>query len=636
MVTAGGPAGPLWKVTTMSVARVTSISDVELLAAGLLDAHRERPWGVITIPVSAEEPLIDVEQLHDEAGDVCQFFVIQTGTLTRKLAAMLPDRCQVYGGASRIYPVGVEWMSAPELSPLRFMHDTGDAAIITDRLVADALSMAHAAGLFAEPASTSVRASGEVRSLLAGGKRALVQLDSGGVATIVHELTFPEVPLEWVIREGQIVDGQYDPQTKRLTIDVVRVDSKQLLEHYPHGTVTLAYVVSVERQSGVLAVHPSVPITVTRGDVSSNPFDRVDLLLAPGDVVHVRVVRDEQGRTRLRLSDIDDDETIQPALALAPGSDPWLAEERHKPESEVDPKVLFAPEPYADVDEKQELEGAASPTQHRATDLSDVARFGLPEPRPAPGPHKAGAPLKASSERPEPAAALGKRQSSVLVTTQLALQQERDRTRQLEAQLKRIGGESALEKIAIMRLELGELHAENYRLRDQLHKMRSDQRALRTMLRKVRRTVPVSGYSQRRQNFDCAEDWVRHEIYLAWIDRLDAGDRKRWPLPKGSYVVGERFAASLELLDDPSRDKALKAVVDVLTGRARELPARNPHPLRTGEEMSAADVVRADGARCMRVHIEKKVASARRLHYWQSDDGVIELSRIVLHDDMEP
>jgi hypothetical protein len=632
IVAASGPAGPHEEVTTMSLTRVTSSSDVVELATGLLDPRRELPWGVISIPVAAETPLIDVEQLVDEAGDVCRFFVIQTGTLTRELDAMLPDRCQVYGGASRIYPVGTQWTIQPEQSPLRFAHDTKAAAIVVDTLVTDALAMAKLAGLFAKPASTSVRASGEVRSLLAGGTRAFVELDTGGFATIVHELTFPHIPLEWVIREEQRVDGLYDPRTKRLALDVVRVAASELLEHYPHGTVTLAFVVSVERQSGVLAVHPSLPITVARADVSSNSRDRVDLLLAPGDVVRVRVVRDAQGRTRLRLNDLDDDETIQPALALVTGGDPWLEEDRHKPEPAPRAEVRLE----AEIPSALETPAPAAPTSSDSPDLSENLPAAVLRPRPAPGLHQ---PQSAAPGPPAPpslpAAVSTKRQSAALISTQLALAQERDRIRQLEEQLKHMGGEGAIEKVAIMRLELGELHAENRRIHDQLHKTRSDQQTQRTLLRKARQADTTPKLSDRRERFDDAEEWMRHEIYLAWVNRMDAVDRRLWPLPP-EYTVGEHFAPSLEQLGSQSHDKALKAVVDVLTGRARELPTRAPHPLRSGDGMAAADVVRADGARCMRVHIEKNVAAARRLHYWQRDDGDIELSRLVLHDDMEP
>ena len=166
-------------------------------------------------------------------------------------------------------------------------------------------------------------------------------------------------------------------------------------------------------------------------------------------------------------------------------------------------------------------------------------------------------------------------------------------------------------------------------------RLKADQQTQRALLRRARQTVSEPRQEQRRERFDTVDEWVRHEIYLAWIERMDANDRANWPLPT-KYSVGEQFSPSFELHDSSSRDKTLKAVVDVLTGRARELPARALHPLRSGDGATAGDVVRSDGARCMRVHIEKNVASARRLHFWQCDDGGIELSRVVVHDDMEP
>ncbi|WP_167043507.1 hypothetical protein [Salinibacterium sp. ZJ454] len=606
---------------------MTSSVDVAELAAGLLDACRDRPWGVVSISVDAAEPLVDVEYLHDEIGDVCRLFVIQTGDLTRELDALLPERCQVYGGAARIYPIGSGWTATPERSPLRFVHEARLAASVTEKLVTDALGMANEAGLFAQAAPSAVRVRGVVKTLLAGGTRGWVQLDSGDLAIVWHELTFPEIPLEWVLREGQRVEGMLDPQTRRLIIDVIRPDAKQLLEHYPHGAVTLALVLAVERQTGTLSVHPSLPIEVTRRDVSSNPFDRVDLLLAPGDVVPVRVIRDQQGRTCLRLSDVDDDEEVLPALALVPGGEPWLVDGRHRPGAASE-------EPVPD---------AASPT-HSIAGVTPPDEFG-PEPfeiiplsaSPLPGPGRrrvAVAPIMPTAATAARPVAVAQPPATALQSTQLALEEARSRLRVLEQQLKQVGGLSALDKIATLRLELGESAAQNRGLREELKKVKADQQDQRAMLRRSRQTAATSGYSDRRTRFDDDGDWVRHEVQLAWIDRLDAADRVTWPLP--GFGVGERFASSLEQLDDGYKAKALKAAVDVLTGRVRELPTRRPHPLREGDGMSESDVVRSDGARCMRVHVEKNVASARRLHYWVLPDGMIELSRVVLHDDMEP
>ncbi|MBH0007914.1 hypothetical protein [Salinibacterium sp. SWN1162] len=645
---------------------MNSSTDVEELASGLLSPRRDRPWAVVSIPVAGVSPLVDVDQLAKEAGDVCRLFVIPTGTLTRELDELLPDRCQVYGGAARVYPTGTTWQQAPEESPLRIVHNPWDTADVTDKLIADALGMAHTAGLFTKPAPSSVPASGQVRSLLAGGKRAFVQLDSGGFATIVHELTFPQIPLDWVICEGQGVTGLYDPETKRLALDVVRVEPKELLKHYPDGAVTLAFVVSVERQRGVLAVHPSLPITVTRAQVSTNPLDRVDLLLAAGDVVRVRVVRDAQGRTALQMSDVDDDEEICTPLALIPGGEPWLVEDRHKPE--IVPKKSPSPERDEESAHRANSDDVSLERDDSAVPLRDTeilpsdstgnappsASARRPAPRPAPGIHliktavvcdpeseddsvfnaeSANEPVEGLADTPtEPAS---RHKSSALLTTQLALQQERERTKRLEEQLQQIGSESAIEQASILRFELRELHAENIRQQEQLVRLKADQQTQRALLRRARQTLSEPRPEQRRERFDTVDEWIRHEIYLAWIGRMDASDRATWPLP-ASYSVGEQFAPSFEQHDNSSREKTLKAVVDVLTGRARELPARALHPLRSGDGATAGDVVRPDGARCMRVHIEKNVASARRLHFWHCDDGEIELSRVVVHDDMEP
>ena len=102
------------------------------------------------------------------------------------------------------------------------------------------------------------------------------------------------------------------------------------------------------------------------------------------------------------------------------------------------------------------------------------------------------------------------------------------------------------------------------------------------------------------------------------------------------YDLGPLFAASVTALDDTEQATALKCVVDVLTDLARTLTSRRVHPLRTGAGGDDAPITRADGAVCYRASIEVSTASARRLHYWKLPNGRIELSRIVLHDDVEP
>jgi hypothetical protein len=128
---------------------------------------------------------------------------------------------------------------------------------------------------------------------------------------------------------------------------------------------------------------------------------------------------------------------------------------------------------------------------------------------------------------------------------------------------------------------------------------------------------------------------VRHEIYLAWVERIHASERTVWPLR--DYAVGPEFAASLETLDEAQFAKAMRACVDAVTGRIKDVAGRDLHRLRTGDGGDDPYRMRqSDHAVCWRAAIEQNVASARRLHYWELPGGGIELSRIVQHDDTRP
>ena len=169
--------------------------------------------------------------------------------------------------------------------------------------------------------------------------------------------------------------------------------------------------------------------------------------------------------------------------------------------------------------------------------------------------------------------------------------------------------------------------------------LEQQRRASTQALREARRSAPAAAAAPdldaRRARWGADDAWVRHEMYLAWVDRVDAADRAAWPLR--DFVVGSEFAASLRSLDTGQFEKALRAAVDAVTGRIRHLPAREAHPLRTGDGAGDPDTVRAsDGAKCWRAYIEQKTPAARRIHYWALPGGGVELSRIVTHDDVEP
>jgi hypothetical protein len=424
---------------------------------------------------------------------------------------------------------------------------------------------------------------GTVRFLLADGSRAMVALEDGRTVSVVREQVCPLVPLDRVLNVGMVVEGALDPSGKELRPAFEPPSPAVLDAVFPDGVVTSALVTRAGQLGGELALHPSVRIPISRMDVSSNPKDRLDDLLEVGEVVSARVLHNADGSIRLRLIDVDDDEPVQPALRLLPDGPEWLALP-DGPSSEV---------------ERDQAEDDEAPSVA-------VAPAGM---------HTV----------PSPSA------RTALQSAQLALEAERAETARLRRELDAARATSPAEMREV-RADLGRALGEHRQLGEQL---RAANREI-VRVRKVQR-VAAGGSRRRarRERFADDEPWIRHELYLTWIDRVEPAERTLYGLP-ADYVVGDDFAESLEQLDEDRLEKAFRACVDVLTGRADTLASRGVHPLRTNASGGAPDLGRADGARCMRCAIENDTASARRLHWWRLRNGGIELSRVVLHDDMTP
>ena len=200
------------------------------------------------------------------------------------------------------------------------------------------------------------------------------------------------------------------------------------------------------------------------------------------------------------------------------------------------------------------------------------------------------------------------------------------------------GGERApgASDLAQLRTEIELLVAENEQLRASL-KAEQEERALtedsqdqrdeRQALRDARRAAE-------RAHVDATADGIRIEIERTWSNRTSPGEHARWPLREFSF--GSDFIDSLDALDEIQLSKAVRACVDAITGRDREIPARERQPLPSGEGGADQYVVRTNGARCWRSSIEQDGPDARRLHYWELADGVIELSRVVHQEDTRP
>lgn len=191
---------------------------------------------------------------------------------------------------------------------------------------------------------------------------------------------------------------------------------------------------------------------------------------------------------------------------------------------------------------------------------------------------------------------------------------------------------------------LDQLRDENTSLSEELRRARAALREqthatsrLRQEARDARSSRPepqLSGTRTDRSAWSDEESWLRHEIIGTWAARTLASEKQEYPLAE--YVVGPRFLTSVRELGDTYTEKILRGIVDALTDRAADIPGRQLHRLREGQGGSDPYVTRSDGALCWRLSLEANTASARRLHYWQLPGGAIELSRVVLHDDVDP
>ena len=312
----------------------SSPAEVQNLVGRISNESSLKPWVIVTTPDKHSAPRFDMGQLLDELEGVAEVAVVRHGDASWKLSEFLVEKEDVFAGAARVYPAGYTPENSLKPGPVRLVHANQNPQKPTAQLVSDALALAYGAGVFRKLGSHSRKTSATISGFV-GSQRAIVEVDGeAGFATVAEELTYPGVPLEWLFLQGQAISGSFDPESRRFMVDVESPSSSDLVEHFPWDSVTLGLVVEVERQKAKVHVHPGHTFVLTREELSPNPQDRVDLLLAPGEIVPVRIYRDAQGSTRIRMDDIDDEEDILESLSF--GAGPWLQGGRDLVETEVD------------------------------------------------------------------------------------------------------------------------------------------------------------------------------------------------------------------------------------------------------------------------------------------------------------
>lgn len=618
---------------------ISNTSQLDQLVADILDRNRNHPIVVMSTPADAEPNTIPdyswrhAEELWDSVKSFAEIAILPNGELSYLFESEIPENWAVFGGASRSYPVKLLSVLDTDLAPLRYRGKRGRTVY---NILFDAMRHAREAGIFDQQSTDSKRVSGVVSGHIAG--RAIVKLDSGVMASVWGELTAPDVPIEWIVARGDRVVGLLDPETNRLTLDLTDSSLDTYLAEHPHGSVTLALVKEVYGDTAVLTLRPGISHHIRTIDVSANPLDSLDILLTEGDVVPVRVIHLSTGGLHLRLSDVDYDEPQVPSPSLVVGGSPWLLEERTLIAAQEDELNAEVEANNSEIDTSEIA--VIPPTAHQPEfkDVSDLTAGLGNRPMPGPGMRKvAQQPSASEALQTEPNSPKG-----ALADTQLALQKERAENEELRRRLKEANADDGA--IGQLRNKNRSFHerwqqaeAENLKLRRKISELLEQSSKGQQMLREARRLtsqIDDNNFSKRAEFWQNSEEWIRHEIYLAWVTRVSGAEKSQYALP--DYVIGENFVESVLQLTEDQFDKAMRTVVDALTDRAKDVPGRDLHTLRVGAGGTEADRLNNFGQRCMRAAVEQKSASARRLHYWQGSGHPIELSRVVAHDDMEP
>lgn len=563
--------------------------------AAHMQSEREQHLVVISQRTDSETLNLDAQYVADRLDGWAEVIVLRNTSTAYELSDILPEDWRVFGDSARAYPADAS-LEAGRPSRYIVARAAGQLRKAADELIdlVEAMPLPPAAAATQNvrpvPSAESVRQDALVAGFLGSGERALVDLPDGSRAIVRQEDVVPDVRLDWLMAPGRNVSGVLNPETRILDLSA-EVHIPRVGQAYQWGSVVLCLVESVEAGSAKLALVPGDNISVPVADISSNPLDQADELLTVGQVVAARLLLDA-GRRRLSLIDVDDEETPMPAPTLVNGGTPWLELGRN----------LLPPSP----DELAESEAEPSlvtPGQGHVLPGAIEAKS-----RPA------------------------------LKEVLLQLEAARAEIRSLRKDLQ--NNDDGSQSREELRTELDELREGLRKDTATIHELRLEARRKTELLMKAQdRARGAERRLDRAERIDAEfssqDELFRHELYLAWVARVSAAEKQRFPLQK--FTIGPKFLESFFSHSIEHRQKALKALVDLLTGRAAGIQSRQIHQLRTGVGGDDGSVIRpSDRARCMRMSVETKSSAARRIHYWDIPGGQVELHELVPHDVTDP
>ncbi len=572
---------------------VTTVQRAEALAGDLVRPSRTHPIVVITQPAGTS-PFVDAEAVLRDVSGLAEVYRIGDAVASWAFSEALPPGCTVYGGASRVYPPGTDWLQRPWAFPPRFAYDHAEGQRAAREVTSDVMRCARLPR--SAPATESSRlVQGTVLGATAG--RAVVRLADGSMANIWTDLLAPDIPAERVASKGMQVVGQLDPTTRRLDVTASVQRPAEALATYVEGADVLAYVRQVERQLVILQLFPDFPVPVEPRDILVEP-GTIDLraVITEGETVVARVLTRGDAEDDWHLSLTEAGPASVAAPSVLAGGPPWL-------EAPAAAEELLA---SLDVDEVPAEEPVESEAEIVAMETPTPREGRLPA-RPVGAPAATGAGPRTEATG-EPGA------DEPLEDVLQALTHERDQLARTNAQL-RESAKRDQAQLRTMRVSVRELN----------HQLKNTRRDLERAIDELGRPLDDSNL------FLDAGRQLRFEVEQAWARRIPATDKAARPL--AAFTVGPDFFGTWASVEGISRGKVVEVIVEVLTGLADTLPGRELHPLRTSEAGNAPVRTRSDGATCWRASLQVNTPSARRLHFWRLKDGSVELSSVRLHDD---
>lgn len=160
--------------------------------------------------------------------------------------------------------------------------------------------------------------------------------------------------------------------------------------------------------------------------------------------------------------------------------------------------------------------------------------------------------------------------------------------------------------------------------------------------RKSATTEPGSGASGayiEATLFSDPREQLHYEVRHAWLMTVPPSQREEWPLAR-AYEFSDTFMDDVRTQSAyVSRQQIVSAILDVVCGRANAMASRQVHLLRDrrGKVAHGDDpvVMRSDGAMAWRAAVSTGTPAARRIMWWATPSGTIELARLAPHDDYD-